>query len=92
MPSAVLVRAVLEDGMRTLCKKHGISLPDRPKLDRMNAELTKAGVYNKNVQKQVTAWAGFGNSAAHGKPDEFTEAQVKDMISGVVSFNATYLR
>lgn len=65
-------------------------LPERPKLDWMNAELTKVGIYNKNVQKQVTAWAGVRNSAAHGKPNEFTKAQVKDMISGVVNFNATY--
>lgn len=92
LPSAVLLRAVLEDGLRNLCKKNGISLPDRPKLDWMNAELTKAGVYNKNKQKQVTAWAGIGNSAAHGRPDEFTDTDVKNMISGVISFNATYLK
>ena len=92
LPSAVLVRAVLEDGLRTLCKKNGILLPDRPKLDWMNTELTKAGVYNKNMQKQVTAWAGIGNSAAHGKTDEFTDIDVKNMINGVISFNATYLK
>jgi len=92
LPAAVLVRAVLEDGLRTLCNKHGISLPDRPKLDWMNSELTKAGVYNKNVQKQIAAWAGIGNSAAHGKLDEFKEEDVKNMISGVISFNAAFLK
>lgn len=92
LPAAVLVRAVLEDGLKILCKKNGISLSARPKLDWMNSELTKAGVYNKNVQKQVTALAGIGNSAAHGKLDEFTEEDVKNMISGVINFNATFLK
>lgn len=82
----------MEDGLRTLCNKHGISLPGRPKLDWMNSELTKAGVYNKNMQKQIIAWAGIGNSAAHGKLDEFTEVDVKNMISGVINFNATFLK
>lgn len=92
LPAAVLVRAVIEDGMRTLCNKYGISLPGRPKLDWMNSELTKAGVYNKNIQKQVTAWAGIGNSAAHGKLNEFTKVDVKNMVSGVINFNATFLK
>ena len=56
----------------------------------MNGELTKKSVYNSNMQKQVTAWAGVGNSAAHGK-DEFTEADVKSMLNGVINFNATFL-
>lgn len=92
LPAAVLARAVLEDGLRILCNKYGIFLPDKPKLDRMNTEMVKAEVYNKNVQKQITAWAGIGNSAAHGKPEEFTEVDVKNMISGIITFNATYLK
>ncbi|MBT9174245.1 MAG: hypothetical protein DDT21_02657 [Syntrophomonadaceae bacterium] len=92
LPSAVIVRAVLEDGLRTLCKKNEITLPERPKLDWMNSELVKKSVYNKNVQKQVTAWAGIGNSAAHMEIDGLTDAEVKNMINGVISFNATYLK
>jgi hypothetical protein len=92
LPAAVLMRGVLEDSLRTLCKKAQIVLSDKPKLDWMNTELVKAGVYNTNVQKQVTAWAGIGNSAAHMKIDEFFEANVKDMISGIINFNATFLK
>lgn len=90
--AAVLVRGVLEDGLRTLCKKNGITLPKKPQLEWMNTELRKKEVYNENVRKQITAWAGIGNSAAHGKTDEFTHSDVKNMINGVISFNATYLR
>ena len=52
----------------------------------MNSELVKKTVYNKNRQKQVTAWAGIRNSAAHGKPDEFSEQDVKQMLEGVRQF------
>jgi hypothetical protein len=92
MPAAVLMRGVLEDSLRTLCKKAQIVLSEKSKLDRMNTELAKAEIYNKNVQKQVTAWAGIGNSAAHMKIDEFSETDVKNMISGIISFNSTFLK
>jgi len=93
LPAAVLMRGVLEDSLRTLCRKEAkIFLPDKPKLDWMNAELVKAGIYNKNVQKQVTAWAGIGNSAAHMKINEFSEADVKSMINGIINFNAEFLK
>lgn len=87
------MRGVLEDSLRTLCCKEAkISLPDKPKLDWMNTELVKAGIYNKNVQKQVTALAGIGNSAAHMKIKEFSDIDVKNMISGIINFNATFLK
>jgi len=92
LPAAVLMRGVLEDSLRTLCKKAQIVLSDKPKLDWMNTELIKARIYNTNVQKQVTAWAGIGNSAAHMKIDEFSETDIKNMISGIISFNATFLK
>ena len=92
LPAAVLIRGVLEDSLRTLCKKTQIVLSEKSKLDWMNTELVKARVYNTNVQKQVTAWAGIGNSAAHMKIDEFSKTDVKNMISGVINFNATFLK
>lgn len=93
LPAAVLMRGVLEDSLRTLCLKEvKVSLPDKPKLDWINTELVKAKIYNTNVQKQVTAWAGIGNSAAHMKIDEFSETDVKNMISGIINFNATFLK
>ena len=93
LPAAVLMRGVLEDSLRTLCRKEAkISLPDKPKLEWMNTELVKVGIYNKNVQKQVTAWAGIGNSAAHMKINEFSDIDVKNTISGIINFNATFLK
>lgn len=75
--AAVVAGVVLETALRDLCTKAGVG---HGKLDRMNAELTKAGVYNNLTQKRITAIAGVRNSAAHGKPQEFTDDDVKEMI------------
>jgi len=53
------------------------------KLDKMNADLAKAGVYNKLVQKQLTAQADIRNSAAHGQYDQFSKEDVASMIKEV---------
>ena len=49
----------------------------------MNADLAKEGVYNKLVQKQVTALADIRNNAAHGHYDQFTKEDVTSMIKEV---------
>jgi hypothetical protein len=49
--AAVITGSVLEDGLRKLCIQNSIELPDKPKLDWMNAQLAKASVYNKLTQK-----------------------------------------
>jgi hypothetical protein len=80
LPAAVVAGVVLETTLRELCDRR--SLP-QGKLDRMNADLAKVGVYNKLVQKRITALADIRNSAAHGHPDQFTAQDVKDMIRDV---------
>jgi hypothetical protein len=50
------------------------------KLDKMNADLAKAGAYNKLVQKQITALADIRNDAAHGHYDQFSKDDVSSMI------------
>lgn len=92
MPAAVIIGSVLEDALFKLCLANGISLPKYPKIDLMNSELAKKNIYGKNVQKQITAWAGIRNSAAHGKINEFSEEDVRTMIQGVINFNATFLK
>ena len=85
-PAAVVAGAVLEDNLRKLCAQNEIELPEKPKLDFMNAQLAKASIYNKLTQKRLTAIADIRNSAAHGKWDEFTEDDVEDMIKWIVAF------
>jgi hypothetical protein len=81
--SAVVAGVVLETTLRTLCDRHGIP---HGKLDKMNADLVKAGQYNVLRQKQITAFAAVRNSAAHGKTDEFNHADAEAMIKDIGRF------
>jgi len=78
--AAVTAGVVLEAGLREMCVDRALPIG---KLDKMNADLAKAGVYTKLVQKQVTALADVRNSAAHGHYDQFSKDDVSSMIKDV---------
>jgi len=90
-PAAVIAGGVLEDALRKLCQRAGIPLSAKPKLDIMNAELVKKGVYNTLVQKRITWLADLRNKAAHGKWSEFAASDVETMLAQVRSFATDYL-
>jgi hypothetical protein len=92
IPAASLVGAVLEDTLRKLCEKHQIPLPDLTKIDRLNADLTKANVYDKLVQKRITVMADIRNNADHGHFDKFTKADVEDMVKWIRNFTTDSLQ
>lgn len=83
MAAAVIAGTVLETSLRQICIKNGLAVG---KMDKMNADLAKAGVYNLLVQKRITAIADIRNNAAHGNSDQFQRADVVDMISYIESF------
>ncbi len=85
-PAAVMAGGVLEEHLRKLCGRYGVTLSAKPKLDTMNVDLAKAAAYNKNEQKQVTAWAGIRNDAAHGNFGNYSEIEVKLMVAGIRDF------
>lgn len=82
-PAAVVAGCVLEDGLRKLCDRQGVNLPQKPKLDTINAELAKAGVFSKLVQKRITALADLRNKAAHGQWSDFSKDDVTEMVGAV---------
>lgn len=86
--AAVIAGVVLETTMRRLCEDSAI-VPGS--LNKMNADLAKAGVYNLLVNKRITALADIRNNAAHGHTDKFTKDDVIDMIAKVESFVADYV-
>ncbi|OKP26727.1 DUF4145 domain-containing protein [Serratia fonticola] len=86
--SAVIAGTILETSLRELCERN--SIPNG-KMDKMNADLAKHGVYNSIQQKVITAMAGIRNSAAHGKNDDFTKEDVTNMISNIESFLIKHL-
>ena len=87
-PACVLVGVALEVAVKELARQ--ATIPDG-KLDRINADLCKAGRYNLVKQKQITAWAELRNKAAHGHWTEYSADDVRDMFVGVQRFVAVYL-
>jgi hypothetical protein len=92
-PAAVMVGSVLEEHLRFLCSNRNIAISamrngkmEPHKADFLNAELAKAGAYNKLDQKQITAWLDLRNKAAHGHYAEYDQAQVRNMLDGVRNF------
>jgi len=92
-PAAVIAGSALEAHLRVLCQNASIDTEvasagevRRKKADRLNAELTKADVYSKLDQKNVTAWLDLRNKAAHGEYDQYTKEQVSLMVDGIRDF------
>jgi hypothetical protein len=93
--AAVILGGVLEDSLRTLAVRKGVSaitvLGKPLTIDPLNIALAKAGVYNPLVQKQITSWATLRNDAAHGQFAKYDADQVRLMLLFVQKFCADYL-
>lgn len=89
----MIAGSVLEEHLRKLAERHGVSVAvaGRPKkADTLNADLAKAAVYNKIEQKNVTAWLGHRNDAAHGHYESYDAAQVALLLQSVREFLARH--
>ncbi len=88
--SAVIAGSSLEAHLRHLCEKHNINTHDDKglpkKADLLNAELAKAKAYEKIDQKNVGAWLGLRNDAAHGNYDKYNSEMVSLLIAGIREF------
>ena len=91
--AAVIVGSSLEEHLRQLAIRANVHTTRRKddtdvplNAEALNAELAKAGVYVTSEQKNVTAWLGLRNDAAHGHYDAYDEAQVRLMLEGVRQF------
>ena len=87
--AAVIAGSVLEGHLRKLCEKHGIAIETNgkpKKADAINSELAAAGIYTKLDQKNVTAWLGLRNHAAHGQYAEYTKDQVALFLQATSDF------
>ena len=91
--AAVIGGASLEGHMRQLSKKLHIETmvtgepSARPKkVESLNVEIAKASGYSVLDQKNVTAWLGLRNQAAHGHYNAYTSQQVTIMLAGIRDF------
>lgn len=88
-PAAVIAGSTLESHLKKLANKNTIPVEvnGKPvKADKLNADLAKATAYSSIDQKNVTAWLGLRNDAAHGNYNAYTKDQVKLLISSIQDF------
>jgi hypothetical protein len=97
VPAAVLVGAVLEKALRTLCGEQAPPISTiKPNgepltLNSLIDELKRVKIFNELKAKQLRAWADIRNAAAHGEFDKFYRTDVEAMLKGVSDFLATYI-
>ena len=87
--AAVVTGSTLEVHIRKMCEKHNINVEHdgrTKKADQLNGELSKQGVYSKLDQKNVTAWLGLRNDAAHGNYSAYTKDQVSLLLQSIQDF------
>jgi hypothetical protein len=80
IPAAVLMRIVIEGWLRDEGEKAGIPDWDKGPVSRVNDALRNAKVFAMLKWRQIQSLLDIGNAAAHGKADEFTEADVSRMV------------
>ena len=91
--AAVLVGGVLEATLRKICDVHGVPYGPKDTIEPLNVALARQTppLYNKLVQKQITAWADLRNNAAHAHYDRYDEGNVADMLKWVREFAGRHL-
>lgn len=97
VPAAVLSGAVLEKALRTFCKEQNppvktINSKGEPlTLTPLIEGLKKVDFFKETTAKQLKAWAGIRNDAAHGNFENFSRTDVEAMIQGIKIFLARYM-
>lgn len=85
--AAVLCRVAVEDALRRLAQREGVD--DTLKAAQLNEALWRERkLYTKGMWRQVQSALDTGNSAAHGKTDEYTQADVKSSVQVASTFLA----
>ena len=89
---AVLIGAALEEFLRTWVETEGLTIGNaKPGLDAYAKALREADKLTKQDYKDITAWGGLRNHAAHGEWAEVADkARVSLMLEGVNLFMRKY--
>jgi hypothetical protein len=88
----MLVGATLEEFLRTWVENEGLPLGARkPGIETYSQVLRDADLITKQDGKDITAWAGLRNHAAHGEWNEVSDKnRVALMLEGVNMFMRKY--
>ena len=86
LAAAVVLRAVLEERLRKLCKACTLPITaPKPTMEHFRQALAKADVIDKIVAKKIDWMAGVGNAAAHNL-DSFNPSDVPDLYKATLDF------
>jgi len=91
-PTASLVGAVLEDGLRRICENNGLTVKSDDNISSLNKKLADKEVYNRLQQREIEAWNKLRDYADHGHFDEYDADKVKSMLAEVRKFLSSYLK
>ncbi len=89
---AMIVGASLEEFLRNWVEDATLSISNKkPSIDAYASTLREAEVITKQDMKDITAWAGKRNDAAHGNWDAVKDkASISNMLDGVNLFIRKY--
>jgi uncharacterized protein YutE (UPF0331/DUF86 family) len=88
--AAILVSAVLEDTLKRIATKNGIS-PEGLTLEPLIDEISKSGVFTTVKAKRMKSYAGVRNSALHAEWDKLDLKDIGNTIEGVRELLDDYL-
>ncbi len=92
-PSASLIGAVLEDGLRRICGNNNLTVKSDDNISSLNRKLAdKKDVYNRLKQREIEVWNKLRDYADHGYFDQYKLDDVTDMLKGVTGFLSDYLK
>ena len=91
-PSASLIGAVLEDGLRRISGNENVTLKSDDNINSLNKKLADKGVYNRLQQREIEVWNKLRDYADHGHFDQYKHDDVRDMLKGVRSFLSEHLK
>jgi len=88
--SSILASVVLEDTIKRITRKNGITNKGIS-LELLTDNLVKANVFTLVKAKRVKSFAGIRNHALHAEWDEFDIKDVGNLITGVKELIENYL-
>ena len=88
--SSILASAVLEDTVKKIAQKNGLTTSGKT-LDPLIDELVKANVFTPVKCKRVKAYTGVRNHALHAEWDKFDISDVGQLIEGTRELIENYL-
>lgn len=86
--AAMLIGASLEEFLRTWVESEGLSIGNaQPGIDSYAKALRAADLISKQDMKDITAWAGIRNHAAHGEWEQVSDRdRIRIMLESVNLF------